>query len=317
MSSSGQTARTQQTDNIVISNIGQEQTRYLDANQGQSELNRALELSGVLQSTLDLETLFQLFAREAAKTVSFNGLVYSNRDINKKFETGRKARHQSHYRLVVGTQKLGELTIFRARKFSENETVALEYLLTSLLYPLRNSILYFHALQTALHDPLTGANNRAGFDEALAREIDLARRHDTPLSVLIADIDHFKKINDEYGHLYGDCVLREVAHRIQRCIRRSDMLFRYGGEEFVILLSNTTKAGANLTAERIRFAIARANRECEQGQEVTISLGGTNLREGDDAESLFARADNALYQAKNAGRNCVCFDAGNIKSNSG
>ncbi len=312
MPSSTNMLDTNLTDDIIISNSGYNQSRHPNANLASSELNRALEITNVLQSTLDLETLFQLFVRESQKSVGFCGLEYSNKEIKKSLTFGRKAKHQCNYRLLVGSQKLGSLTIFRSKPFSDTETQSLEYLFSSLLYPLRNTILYLIALKTALTDPLTGTNNRTSFESSIKREIDLAKRHGTPLALLIADIDHFKNINDEFGHLYGDCVLREVAQKIQASIRSSDILFRYGGEEFAIVLSNTSQDGANLTAERIRFAISKSNKSLEKkdaNQKVTISIGGTNLRESDDHISIFKRADKTLYQAKNSGRNCVCFNS--------
>lgn len=300
------------TEDIVISNANYHFARPSEIEPATGDLMRALELSSVLQSTLDVETLFHLFTREAQKSVSFSGLIYYNKEFDLRFESGRSAKHQCHYRLLVGSQKLGELRLFRLKKFAEAETVTIEYLLSSLLYPLRNTILYHHALRSAMQDPLTGVNNRAAFESTLQREIDLARRHITPLAVLMADIDHFKQINDEFGHLYGDCVLREVAQRIQRCVRRTDIVFRYGGEEFAIILSNTSPEGAHLTAERIRFAVAKAGqfkKDDEPQTAVTVSLGGSSLREQDTPETLFKRADQALYQAKNGGRNCVCFES--------
>ncbi len=310
MASSTNIVDTQADDEVIISNTGSHFGGSADAEKSGADLGRALELTTILQSTLDMESLFQLFAREVKKHIACAGIHYTNAQIDVAYEFGSEARHKCHYRLIVGSQKLGELTVFRGVAFSEKETVTLEYLLSALLYPLRNAILYLQALQTALTDPLTGINNRAAFASCIQRELDLANRHKTPFSLLIADIDHFKKLNDTYGHLYGDCVLREVAQKIQQCIRSTDMVFRYGGEEFAILLSNTPYAGANLTAERIRFAIAKKLKKSESNAaSVTISIGGAELREDDTSISLFKRADAALYQAKNAGRNCVCFDA--------
>jgi len=314
MASSTNTMTSGITDDIIISNSGHLHSKQNKSNRSEANLNQALELTNILQSTLDLETLFQLFVREAQKTISFSGLEYINKDVKKNIKFGRKAKHQCNYRLLVGSQKLGSLTIFGTNPFTESETISLEYLFSSLLYPLRNTILYLIALRTALIDPLTGTNNRSAFDSTLQREIDLSKRHGSPLSILIADIDHFKQINDEFGHLYGDCVLREVAQKIQKSIRSSDILFRYGGEEFAIILSNTQKEGANLTAERIRFAIAKTNdalSKKDSSQKITISIGGTVLLENDDPSSFFERADNAMYQAKNTGRNCVCFCTSN------
>jgi len=157
-----------------------------------------------------------------------------------------------------------------------------------------------------LKDPLTGVNNRAAMDSTLSRELELARRHKTPLTLVTLDIDKFKRINDTHGHLAGDHVLKNVVNTVAECIRSSDILFRYGGEEFTIILSNTGIRGATLLAERIRKAIeSRTITVNNQRIPLTISIGLATADASDTHESLFDKADAALYQAKSAGRNCV------------
>lgn len=303
------------SDEIIISNTKPNFAVHSETNREYSELSRSLHLSTQLQSTLDFERLFEIFTAEIKKTIDICGIEYKNPDLaNTVVKLGNVAKHQCNYRLLVGNQNLGELTIFRSTAFTEAETSTLEYLFSSLLYPLRNAILYNNALKEALHDPLTGIMNRSSFDRTLTREIKLSKRHNMPLVLLFADLDRFKKINDNCGHLYGDYVLRNVAQQIQNCIRSTDILFRYGGEEFAILLSNTDIQGAILSANRIRETVESNSPKIDKKnhkQTVTISIGGTNLRADDSAKSLFARADQALYKAKNSGRNCVKFDTGN------
>ena len=170
---------------------------------------------------------------------------------------------------------------------------------------LRNALLYHRALQTARIDPLTGVRNRATMDSAIHREIELARRHDTPLSVILLDIDHFNQINDQYGHLSGDQALKSIAQCADRTIRESDMIFRYGGEEFLVLLSGTDSDGAGQLAERIRENVERLNPHIHKSMNLTVSLGVAGMRNGDDSGALFKRADTALYKAKQQGRNRV------------
>ena len=179
--------------------------------------------------------------------------------------------------------------------------------MSGLLYPLRNALLYHRAVQTALIDPLTGVKNRSTLDDAFQRELKLARRHNHDLSVILLDIDHFKQVNDQHGHLYGDQALRAVAQCVQRTIRDSDLLFRFGGEEFMILLSGTGAEGSALLAERIRREVERITPFPDGKTTLTISLGVTSLRQEDAPESLLERADAALYQAKRSGRNRVVF----------
>lgn len=152
-------------------------------------------------------------------------------------------------------------------------------------------------------DKLTGIYNRQTLDDLLSREIARSRRYKTPLSLVMADIDHFKQVNDTYGHQVGDKVLRAVAETFRENIRLSDISGRWGGEEFLIITPQTTKTSAASMAEKLRKAIER--RSFYHDEPVTVSLGVTEMKEGDTLESLIRRADEALYQAKNLGRNRV------------
>ena len=176
-------------------------------------------------------------------------------------------------------------------------------MLSSIIYPLRNALLYKEALDSAFTDPLTGAQNRAAMNQALTREVELAKRQGTDLSIIMIDADHFKKINDTYGHAHGDEVLKGISTVIKDTIRQSDVLYRYGGEEFLVLLGQTTTEGAKLLADRIRENIANVDTINGHKSDVTVSLGLTTLTEKDSCQSFFDRADKALYQAKNTGRN--------------
>jgi diguanylate cyclase (GGDEF)-like protein len=199
---------------------------------------------------------------------------------------------------------LGELVFRRNQRFSEQEQGNLESLLSTLLFPMRNALLYRAATQSALRDPLTDTGNRIAMDQTLEREIEMSRRHSQPLSLLMLDIDHFKQINDTYGHSAGDEVLKAVAASIKNQLRNVDMVFRFGGEEFLILLSNTSREAAAMVGERLRFA-AQAQDYVAEGKmiELTVSIGCSTLLPGESAESLLRRADSALYVAKREGRN--------------
>ncbi len=271
-------------------------------------LDQALALVGRLQTTLDLSRLLELFSAELAKAVPHAGLALRNEAEDVDMELGTRAQHSVSYRLMLADQALGELMFWRSRRFSNDETLRIEYLLCALVYPLRNALLYRAALRSAHTDPLTGAYNRAALDSTLKRELDLARRHGTPFSVILLDADHFKQINDTHGHGAGDNVLRELARCLMRTVRSSDMIYRYGGEEFVVLLNNTGVNGALLLAERIRRNVAALDCLCEGAcLNITVSAGVATL-DGDDSEaSLIERADRVLYEAKKAGRNCVRY----------
>ncbi|MBI3206513.1 MAG: diguanylate cyclase [Myxococcales bacterium] len=168
---------------------------------------------------------------------------------------------------------------------------------------------YFEEVfKLTITDGLTQVNNRRHFDETLEREYLRARRHRRPLALLVLDIDHFKKINDQYGHLAGDHVLRELAGLVQSRVRRDETVARYGGEEFVVLLPETTLEGAVSLAENLRARIAAHSFVFQSTTiPVTVSIGCAAAIEADTtAPDLFRRADELLYRAKKGGRNRVC-----------
>lgn len=151
-------------------------------------------------------------------------------------------------------------------------------------------------------DELTGLPNRRSFDERLEIEIQRAHRTNTTISVLMVDLDDFKLINDTYSHVVGDAVLRTTGQALSDCMREVDLCARIGGEEFVVLLPETTSEGALVVANKVVKRVCDLNREL-RGVEVTASVGVATLEPTDDEESLVARADANLYQAKRAGKN--------------
>lgn len=158
-------------------------------------------------------------------------------------------------------------------------------------------------------DPLTLAGNRTAMDEAILRVRNLFDRYQTPVTLIMIDLDHFKQINDTMGHSAGDKVLRRVADQVQGRLRPTDKLFRFGGEEFVIIAENTAPAQASHLADDIRQRIAQDEGEHHPSEiGLTVSMGVAQLRESESDDSWIDRADKALYKAKSIGRNWVCFD---------
>ncbi|TBU73449.1 hypothetical protein DNK06_20770 [Pseudomonas daroniae] len=259
-----------------------------------------------LQTSLDTERILGMFFRELQHLVPVDALDYQHPSSDLRLQMGQQANHSASYCLSHESEYLGELTFRRRQRFSEQELAQLEALLASLLFPLRNSLLYRVAIQSALRDPLTNTGNRIAMDQVLGREIELARRNAQPLSLLMLDIDHFKRINDEHGHSAGDEMLKAVATTLKDQLRNIDMVFRYGGEEFLVLLSDTSSEGAALVGERLRQSVMELQ-YVTQGKpiEMSISLGCATLEAGEPIESLLTRADKALYSAKRSGRNCM------------
>jgi polar amino acid transport system substrate-binding protein len=157
----------------------------------------------------------------------------------------------------------------------------------------------------ATHDKLlTEILNRLEIDKRLNEEIERAKRYKTPLSIIYFDIDHFKKINDTFGHETGDFILKEISKLIQQNIRKTDIFGRWGGEEFLIILPFTSGEKAVQLAEKLRKIIEIHN---FNGLKITVSFGVTEFHEKDDYVSILNRSDKALYEAKEKGRNSVIY----------
>jgi diguanylate cyclase (GGDEF)-like protein len=163
-------------------------------------------------------------------------------------------------------------------------------------------------LLQATIDPLTGLHNRLSLNDALAMEIDRSIRHESSFSIIMFDVDHFKRVNDTHGHLAGDSVLVRLSLLAQNALRSSDLLARWGGEEFVVLLRDHRAEVASNVAQKLRATFALADFGCI-GQ-VTCSFGVAEFEPGDSAETLVGRADAAMYQAKHGGRNRVAIAGG-------
>jgi diguanylate cyclase (GGDEF)-like protein/PAS domain S-box-containing protein len=155
----------------------------------------------------------------------------------------------------------------------------------------------------ATTDILTGAYNRTVFDEIITREMERVKRYNKSLSVTLFDIDHFKKVNDMFGHNVGDYVLKKIATIVKKTIRNVDYFIRWGGEEFVIILAETDKKQAYVLAERIRTGIEKFN--FNKAAKITISCGVAEFKKEDTKNTLIKRADDAMYKAKRNGRNRV------------
>ncbi|MCI5140466.1 MAG: GGDEF domain-containing protein [Candidatus Electrothrix sp. ATG1] len=170
------------------------------------------------------------------------------------------------------------------------------------------------------HDDLTGLYNRRHLVVSLEQEFSRCRRHGTELSLIMLDLDHFKSINDNFGHKFGDYVLKEFSALLQASVRTSDLVFRFGGEEFIVLLPQTATEGAAKTAEKIRKNTAKEM--IDDGNyvvKITVSIGVTSYekQQHQTASCMISFADEALYQAKKNGRNRVVVyrGKGNLPKN--
>ena len=192
-------------------------------------------------------------------------------------------------------------------KASVNRGLALVVIWVTALLIVRVKAVQKQLVEMAIHDFLTDLLTRREMFGRLSREIVRANRLHKPLSIMMIDIDHFKKINDTYGHITGDLVLKEMAQRLRGTIRKYDFIGRYGGEEFLVATPEIAVHPAQELAERLRRVIMTAPFQIPPPAVITVttSIGVTQLVEGETVEQLVARADAALYKAKESGRNRV------------
>lgn len=264
------------------------------------------ELSHALQRSLDIKDTLNNFYRALHTQVACGGMRYEFPDKQIQVHCGAERKHKASYTLRMKDQYMGELILMRNQPFSDEELSRLETLLGILILPLRNALLYREAVDNSLRDSLTRVGNRAAFEMAMQRELEVCRRTGSQFSLLIIDIDFFKRINDQAGHDAGDRVLQAVAGTLRSTLRQTDQMFRYGGEEFAAILSNTSHADALIIAERLRQAIIQQSSPiADQALKLTVSIGAGTSKEIDNRNSLFQRTDDALFQAKTNGRDCV------------
>ncbi|BES71217.1 GGDEF domain-containing protein [Marinobacter nanhaiticus D15-8W] len=261
-----------------------------------------------LLTSLELNQVIAIFAEELGTVVHFDRLTYGHSISDSPIDlaVGHGGNHRCEYRLNLAGENLGMLRIFRRMRFAEQELTVIEQMLGSAIHAIRNACHYETVRRAALTDVVTGIPNKRAFDDTLKREACLANRHGERCALILCDLDHFKKINDTYGHLTGDQVLRAAALAIQDATRSSDAVFRIGGEEFGILLPRIGEAECTLVADRIRAAISAISLELNDALvKVSASAGVSAHVQGESADAWFRRTDEALYRAKHDGRNCT------------
>jgi two-component system cell cycle response regulator len=298
------------------------------------------QLSNVTLMLIDPEYEFQRLLDNLKRPASWkNRLLFSETEhiIGRYFSVLRKPRlmpfstnvHQALFPAANNLQSIAILPLFRQNKLigslnlgSRNPdrfqgnfgTQFLQHLAAVIAASIENARLHENIKQLGLLDPLTGINNRRFFDQRIEEEVNLAQRNQLPLSCLFIDLDHFKRINDTHGHQAGDSILKQVASILSDIMRTTDVLARFGGEEFVILLSNTASNLARDIAERIRLSIESTQFaiSVEKSIDVTLSIGMATMIENpkiNTTKQLIEAADQAVYNAKLSGRNRVHYAA--------
>lgn len=266
---------------------------------------KILQLSDLLSRTLEITEIIKTFSDEIQMYTPHSSYRFVSERLDAPLSKGKIDRYSLNYRITLHDELLGEFTIYRGKRFSSNEVCEFEDYLCSLIYPIKNSIMYHTALKSAYVDPLTQLSNRAAMEQLLPREFSLAKRHNHSMALMVLDLDGFKSINDTYGHDVGDRVLQNVGDILQDAVRNTDLLYRYGGDEFITALPQTDIQGALDVAERIKAGINELSIPTELEAKVSISIGITMVLSGDNFSQSFKRADKALYKAKHAGKNRI------------
>lgn len=216
------------------------------------------------------------------------------------------------FKIMDGSTE-ARLYLMPKRKVLAHHNEILDIVIRTLKISLENIFLTKRLQIEAWHDPLTGCLNRRAFNNQIDHDIAVTQRYNGNLSVIMFDIDHFKRINDTYGHYAGDIVLKEIARLTLSIIRKSDYVARYGGEEFIIVLPNTDIHNATMLAERLRkrFKEHKINIG-EKNINITASFGVAELKKGYCRDTIIQEADEMLYKAKSLGRDRVYFVRDNI-----
>ena len=287
----------------------------------QYELNYVIPIVGEMLDKFFTDYLIYIFIRE--ENVGVNALAWPTACHDKKILDVVSKNHSKELSedkktyiipLLSESKNVGTLV---AKSTNEEITTKdrdyLQQLSKQIATTINRANVYAEILKHATLDALTGFYNRRQLEERLKREVSNAKRQKAPLCGIMTDIDFFKKVNDTYGHAVGDLVLKSIAKIIRGQLREYDIAGRYGGEEFSILLPFTKINEAQMVAERLRktienkvIDISKVNPDSETKEiQVTLSLGIYEMQTGDNDEDLLKKADKALYQAKNTGRNKV------------
>jgi len=256
-----------------------------------------------LQTSLELAAQLQIFSMAVGKILPLTS-IHMHTAVG-EFSAPGSYPGPFEYRsmLVLNEQCLAELLYQSQTPVTALIQRRLLELETQWLFPLRNGLIVTRLQQLALKDTLTGLGNRRFFDDAFAKAVLLAERKQQAGALLLLDLDNFKQVNDNYGHHTGDDVLVAVADAMRATLRASDNLFRFGGDEFAVLLTGEDAPSAELVAHRVIKSIAQMH-ICEKYQ-VSASAGLVAFDGGMVAKDLFTLADEALYTAKMSGKNAV------------
>ncbi|NGP53870.1 GGDEF domain-containing protein [Thioalkalivibrio sp. XN8] len=267
-----------------------------------------MALLRALQQSLEPAVVVDVFARRLHEHYGVEGVAFDHPEHGCNWGTASRPAFAT--RLQLDDTALGRLALYRQRAFDARERSELDVLAELLAQPLHNAVRHASLQKQAFEDGLTRLLNRQALDRMLPRELAAAERQGHELAVVMIDLDFLKPINDLWGHAAGDRALQTVAEAINAALRQSDLAFRVGGDEFLLLLPATGATGAATVVARIRQALARMAAQPDsvphpgmQGDTLAFSAGIAVSAPGVTAEQLVQQADQAMYRAKRAGRN--------------
>lgn len=268
----------------------------------QNLLDLANQVTISLQTSLNIERQIKMTFDLIRSFFELEGMHYHHDSEHVRLRVGRMSKHSCKYQLTSQGEDFGHITFARPKRWLDDDLLAIEKVLERLVWPLRNAIAYQRAMNHAMFDRLTGIGNRLALETHLEREISYAERYHTDLTLVMLDVDHFKNVNDSHGHDHGDQVLLELAQRLNDSLRKTDAIFRFGGEEFTLIMPRTQIASGRFVAERL---LQTVNHSPIAGLNITISMGLCQWSSKQSPRELLRCADSALYDAKHQGRNCV------------
>ncbi|WP_065188651.1 diguanylate cyclase DgcS [Shewanella woodyi] len=255
-----------------------------------------------LHESLDPRTVFACFGKIMGQHLPIDGVKMTFK--RHQFSWGRAQGIRVTQQLTFSGEA-ANLTYSLKSPLTPSQSQRLQTIQNLVLLPLFNAIQFQDISQKAMYDSLTKLGNRHYYAESLKKAIATSSRHENPLSIVILDLDNFKKLNDSYGHLLGDEVLSEFGQLLTSAIRDTDQAFRVGGDEFVVIVRGDVKA-ASVLCERVLTSIS-SHSLFEKYQAMT-SLGVSQWKQDETATDVYERADKALYRAKAAGRRCFKVD---------
>lgn len=270
------------------------------------EIFTLYEITKNISKTLKEADAFELFKKTLEKHVQFKSCQFLHPD-SEELKKIKTLKDHVIFPLLAKDKKIGYLVLEGLLSSGDEEKM---YILGhQFSLSLRRVQLYEEIERIAITDSLTDAHTRRYVLERFEEEIKRSRGNKLKLSFLMIDVDHFKSYNDQYGHLAGDQILRGISHIIRESIREIDIIGRYGGEEFCVVLPDTDRQGAEFAAERIRLAVQNNPiKAYDATVRVTVSVGVATFPEnGTEVHELIDKADWALYRAKKLGRNRVCL----------